>query len=689
MLVLGMAFAACWGVLQLAVLGWPARSVRVGTLLLAVGAGIYGCGVLAVALQLGYTRFLSAITGQPLSDVVRTASYTVDPFLEEIVKVVPLLLLAWPVRARLQRGLTDHLLLGAAVGAGFQLFEALLRFGSRGGSAVSVPGGWLLPVSLSAPVVPRPDAALTSWLPAPVGSAGLLGSGTSINQHLAWSAVAGFGVGLLVRRRGRVRLLAPLLVLLVGADHAAYNYDALRGGAGGPGHLLAAPFVASQPLTGLWPFLALVAAVVLDRRLLSRLQAQAGQLRLRRESGGAEGAAALARYATQGMPWTLLVVPRFVQVRRAALYAREREPTAGEPLLRAVGAMRDQLDAADSPSAWRGVGRAVLAGATGEQATGQWLRRFWPLLLWLVLLLPAFLYFVVGSTPVASGLQKALAQTALFVPLLVLPAVAGLALLAWQLAVGVRGLPAALGAPSGDVVARLQLRILTALGAATFGAVVLASWLRGGRPQSRVVSNVHVLDALSSLLLVAGVALLIAAFVFFPPSFALVAVATEAGMILVPTAALSGAFVTTAGLGLAGLLLSQAAEQGSGQRSGGSGSSGGSGPRAPDPALPDLPPRPPAPKPQVNHWKLRNIVDQLWKGTKNPNRVGDGTTMDAVRNELRTGRPTGGLFHSGKAREAVNALNNWLQRYGPQVSREDRLWARRLLSELEKALRGQ
>jgi hypothetical protein len=446
--------------------------------------------------------------------------------------------------------------------------------------------------------------------------------------------------------------------------------------------------VASQPLAGLWPLLALVAAVVLDRRLLNRLQAHAGELRLRRESGGggAQGAAALARYARQGMPWTLLVVPRFVQVRRAALYARERgESSAGDPLLREVGAIRDQLDAADSPAAWQGVGRSVLAGVTGEQGPGRRLRRFWPLLLWLVLLAPAYLYYVVGSTPVASGVQRALAQSGLFVPILVLPAVVGLALLAWQLVVGVPGLRAALGAPSGDVAARLQLRILTALGAGMFGVVVLAGWLRGGRPQSRVLSNVHVLDALGSLLLVAGVALLIAAFVFFPPSLGLVVVATEAGMLLVPTAALSGAFVATAGLGLAGVLLSQAAQQGSG----GSRGSSGSGSRAPDPSLPDLPQRPPPPQPQVRHWKLRNIVDGLWKGTKNPQRVGDGTTMDAVRNELLTGRPTGGRFHSEKARAAVNALNNWLQRHGAQASREDRLWARRLLGELEKVLRGQ
>jgi uncharacterized membrane protein len=130
-LVAAMVFAACWGVVQLAVLGSAARSVRAGTLLLAVGAGVYGCGVLAVIVEYAWTHLRANATGVPVYEVVATASYTVDPFVEEIAKVVPLLLLAWGARARLQRGLTDYLLLGAATGAGFGLAEAVMRFGTR------------------------------------------------------------------------------------------------------------------------------------------------------------------------------------------------------------------------------------------------------------------------------------------------------------------------------------------------------------------------------------------------------------------------------------------------------------------------------------------------------------------------------------------------------------------------------
>ena len=36
-------------------------------LLLAIAVGLYGCGALAIALQLGYTRAVAAVTGTSLS----------------------------------------------------------------------------------------------------------------------------------------------------------------------------------------------------------------------------------------------------------------------------------------------------------------------------------------------------------------------------------------------------------------------------------------------------------------------------------------------------------------------------------------------------------------------------------------------------------------------------------------------
>ncbi len=105
------------------------------------------------------------------------------------------------------------------------------------------------------------------------------------------------------------------------------------------------------------------------------------------------------------------------------------------------------------------------------------------------------------------------------------------------------------------------------------------------------------LDALSMLLLVAGVALLIAAFVFFPPSIGLVA--TTAG-VLVPTIAVSSAFATAASLGALSIVLSQAAGNAGGP---GGTSSGGGGS-----AVPDLPQQPPRPRPQASIFRRRDVV---------------------------------------------------------------------------------
>jgi hypothetical protein len=172
--------------------------------------------------------------------------------------------------------------------------------------------------------------------------------------------------------------------------------------------------------------------------------------------------------------------------------------------------------------------------------------------------------------------------------------------------------------------------------------------------------------------------------VFFPP-VAAVAVAGGGGVILVPT--LTSGFVVLGTLGVGGILLSQAAE-GAGARAPGSGSSGRSSPGPGGGRVPDIPQQPPRPQPRVRHWRLRNIVDNLWHGSTRPDRIGDGTTMAALRNEIRTGRPTQGKFHRAKAQRELRALQRWLDRFGSTSSREDRLAARRLQAELENLLGG-
>ena len=93
------------------------------------------------------------------------------------------------------------------------------------------------------------------------------------------------------------------------------------------------------------------------------------------------------------------------------------------------------------------------------------------------------------------------------------------------------------------------------------------------------------------------------------------------------------------------------------------------------------------PTPRVSDVKLQNLVDNLYKGTTNPNRVGNGTTMDAIRNESATGLPTGGRMHTTKGEETLRGLNNWLRR-NPNADYHDQLVARSLADELSSALQG-
>ena len=90
------------------------------------------------------------------------------------------------------------------------------------------------------------------------------------------------------------------------------------------------------------------------------------------------------------------------------------------------------------------------------------------------------------------------------------------------------------------------------------------------------------------------------------------------------------------------------------------------------------------PKPNVTEPKLQNVVDDLYKGTANPNRVGTGTTADAVRNEVATGQATGGRFHTQKAEQYSNALRSLLKK--GNLSSRDRLVAQSLIDDLQNAL---
>lgn len=94
---------------------------------------------------------------------------------------------------------------------------------------------------------------------------------------------------------------------------------------------------------------------------------------------------------------------------------------------------------------------------------------------------------------------------------------------------------------------------------------------------------------------------------------------------------------------------------------------------------------PPAVKPSVTDPKLNNIVNPLYKGTSNSDRVGDGTTADAVRHERSTNEDVHGKTHSIKARESIRALDRWLRK-NPNAPAEDRHIAQQERDNLHDAL---
>jgi hypothetical protein len=89
-------------------------------------------------------------------------------------------------------------------------------------------------------------------------------------------------------------------------------------------------------------------------------------------------------------------------------------------------------------------------------------------------------------------------------------------------------------------------------------------------------------------------------------------------------------------------------------------------------------------RPTVSNSKLQNIVNDLYKGQGGPNTIGNGTTMDAVRNEIMTGQATHGKFHTQKLLDYKNALERRLR--AGDLDQHDTNVANALIEDIAKAL---
>lgn len=91
-------------------------------------------------------------------------------------------------------------------------------------------------------------------------------------------------------------------------------------------------------------------------------------------------------------------------------------------------------------------------------------------------------------------------------------------------------------------------------------------------------------------------------------------------------------------------------------------------------------------KPTVSNEKLKNIINDLYKGQGGANTIGNGTTMDAVRNEIFTGQATNGKFHTSKLMDYVNALEKRLR--AGDLNQHDEVVVKALLEDAKNALIG-
>ncbi|MFC5244044.1 RNase A-like domain-containing protein [Streptomyces atrovirens] len=549
-MVMVMAAAAIWSVLQLFAVAWPTRSVRLSTVLIAFAVGVYGCGVATGLLELAYTRLYEDRSGLSLVKVEAITSYTVAPWLEELVKVSPLLLVGLSPKVRRQWGLTDFVVVGAALGGGFGLLEAVLRFGLDVDRTLARDGGWIIPDSLFPPYVPSPDEVFTAWLPAPFGQ---LSTGDALVAetftHLVWTSVAGLGAGLLWRSRGWVRLLAAGPVLAAAAHHTLNNYVIQKSGG-----------QAEQCLETLdakaWaaPLVCLAVAMVVDARQLHRGKRAMPDVLLPSERADGDSMGALLRYATWSAPWSLLIALRYLRLRRSLLYTTAVTSSDDAPvrLREAVAGITSRIGASDHPEAWqRDTLRAWLRQARPRDA-----RRTWLFLIPFVLSLPALLFLGAGSFTATSGLQKFF-STGTGPKILLGFGVAALLWIAWQLSVLLRTWRTTSSQLLGEPLAVHRFRLATALGAGTTGVFLLHRGLGSAGPDGRSISTFHLLDALDAFLVHLGFALLLLSLLaLFPPGGVALAgvgtVGSAAAGTMFPAALLGTAGIVLMGVGAGG-----------------------------------------------------------------------------------------------------------------------------------------
>ena len=498
-MILAIVFAELWAVCQLIVLGTFTRTVRVRTVFMAVAVGLYACAPLAVLIQVTWIHAAAWLTGTPAYQLVKIAAYTADPFIEEIIKLLPVALLLTIPAIRRQWSITDCVLLGAACGAGFGLAEELYMFGKVSTSALFNArfGGWMLPGLAATPTVPSLSTTVTSWLPPGVLPNELLTLSLNhfpaINLHLAWSAVGGLAIGLIwLRREWMSRIAGAILLLYVASDHALNNAHVSTGVS-----LL-------RNVLAVMPIVALGIAWWFDRRS----QRSSDEPVLAAEGTASWRSFGTLQVAVSRLPGSLSQLFGFVRMRRAHNAAQAAGGGDPQGLRAVVVDARDRIERdlvqPESPR-WLPIGwtRSNVFGSLQQPAV----------ILRLVLMTPSFLWFVVGGWPQTAGVQQMLTGPVAWKAVIVLSLVSQ-AWLAWSVIVAVRAWPKALRLPIGDDAAIAGLRGTCGVGAVALGGYALLGTFTGVAADGHLYS-LHVEDAFLNLT-AAGVLMLTNGPIFLP-----------------------------------------------------------------------------------------------------------------------------------------------------------------------------
>jgi hypothetical protein len=475
-MIASIVFAHVWGILQLVVLGSFARTVRLRTVLMSMAAGFYACTAVAVVLESAWILPTVWITGTPYANVVRVASYTVDPFIEEGVKLIPLVMLLLLVRViRHQWSITDCVIVGAALGSGFGLAEDLYRF-IDSTNAAWTGQEWLLRGRIAdGVIVPGPSSTIVSWLPAGVVGIGVrrtfAGTWPALDPHLVLSAIGGLAVGLLLRhRRSLAHYTGIALLLLAGVDHALFN-AALFESARSPLSLLS---TALHRVLWFVPLVVLAVAWWLDRQR----QGTIPELALAKERTTSPPILGTWRTALERFPWSALGVDAFVRIRRSYSSASSEKSDTLDSLRARVVALRDRIDWAVTQP------RRLVSGVAWTRAAFRATLRQPRVWACVVLIAPVVLWL-------AGGLPRTSRPVWAVIPLMLAVA---LVWTAWNIIVGVGHWVRVSRGALADIPAVFALQLLSGVGTLALGGYVLLLSLIRGSAYIHTIANIHIID---------------------------------------------------------------------------------------------------------------------------------------------------------------------------------------------------